>query len=261
MKNLVLTTLICGGLAQLGGCIIVSDDDGGNPPPPPDAMPPPPPDAPPPEPGVFFVSWTLLGGDAQESVQCPPDTDIIITADRDPEVDGDEEIYLYDCVAGEGAADTLDVGVYDLSLELVDADGILVAQSDILEAQTLSLGVDVEIAFTFSVDHGRFALKWLITENGVETTCDDIGADDVELALTVAGTTFAEEFPFPCADGFGVTDPLPIEFDYVGSVSLLDTAVDPPDPLATAPAENLSLDYGNHFKELPEIEFNAPPAR
>ena len=97
MKKLVLATLLCGSVAQLGGCIIVGDDDGGDPPPPP------PPDAnepqpdanlPPPGPGEFLVTWTLLGGepvnDVQSEVTCRPDApDIRITADPDPDVPDD----------------------------------------------------------------------------------------------------------------------------------------------------------------------------
>jgi hypothetical protein len=265
MKNLVLTTLLCGSVAQLGGCIIVGDDDGDPPPTPPDANEPPP-DAeppPPPGPGAFLVTWTLLGGDVVEGVQaevtCPPDApDIRITADPDPAVDGDEDIYLYECGLGGGPADKLPPGTYDVWVELLDADGTLVAQSDIEEGLVLDFDDALPLDFEFSVDAGKFAFTWTITDGGAPSTCEAIGAEDVGLLLTVAGTTFADDFLFSCEAGQGVTDPLPIADAYVGDIDLLDNSTSPPTVLGSADAANMTLDYGNHFNDLGNFVFAVP---
>lgn len=265
MKNFVLTTLLFGSVAQLGGCIIVGDDEGGDPPPPPppDANEPPP-DAnePPPSPGAFLVTWTLLGGEVvdgvQEEVTCPPNgIDIQITADPDPGIEDDEDVYLYDCPVGEGVADELPFGTYDLWIELFDAEGNLVAQSDIEEGLVLDVE-DVPLDFEFSVDAGKFAFTWTITDGGAPTTCEDVGAEDVDLLLTVAGTTFGDDFIFSCDAGQGVTDPLPIADEYVGQINLLDNSTTPPTVLGSADAANMTLDYGNHFNDLGNFEFAVP---
>jgi hypothetical protein len=255
MKNLVLASLICGVAAQLGtGCIIVGDDDNNNPPPPPppDAPPPPPPDAPPPGPGEFLVSWTLLAGEAQSSVPCPPNgVDIRITVDPDPNVASDEDVYVYNCTDGEGFADGLPAGIYDVRVELLDADQNLLAESDIERAVDLDFEERVALDFTFSVDLARFALTWTITDLGELSSCEGVGADDVSLLLTVAGTTEADDFVFSCVAGQGVSDPLKISDAYVGKVSLLDNG----EVIEDADAENLVLDWGNQIKDLGNFTF------
>lgn len=261
MKNLVLATLIGGSLAQLTGCIIVGDDDGNNPPPPP------PPDAgltpdaePPPGPGEFLVTWTLLGGEAQTEVTCPPNgVDIRITADPDPEVSGDEDIYLYDCAAGAGVADGLPPAIYDVWVELLDPDGVLVAQSDIEADLALDYDEQFPLDFQFSVDRGVFAITWDITDAGAPATCEDVGGDIVSLLLTVANSTEADDFIFSCEAGQGVSDPMPLT-DYVGVVSLLDDNGTPDDPgdddlLGDSIERNLSLTFGNEFQSLGSFTF------
>jgi hypothetical protein len=269
MKKLVLATLLCGSVAQLGGCIIVGDDDGDNPPPPPppDAMEEPQPDASPePIPSAIVVSWTLLGGEpvdgAQSEVTCPPDgVDIAITADPDPAVADDEDIFLYDCVDGETMPEELPPGTYDLWIELLDAGGGLIAQSDIKEGVVLGVEELLELDFEFSVDRGKFALTWTILESGVESTCANVGADDVSLLLTIANTTEGDDFVFSCEAGEGVTDPMPLT-EYVGIVTLLDSGLDPDDPAdddvlgESEPRPNLTLDFGNDFEDLGNFTFD-----
>ena len=260
MKNLVLATLLCSGMAQLGtGCLIVGDDDNNNPPPPPppdameapDAEPPPPPET-----GDIQVTWTLLAGDAQEAVPCPPyGVDIVVIADPDPEVSGDEAPFMFDCVAGEGLAVELDPAIYDVWVELLDADGNLIAQSDIQEEVPLNPNQQVDLEFIFSLDRGRFAFTWTIIDGGQPATCQDVGAEEVGLLLTVAGTTFADDYLFSCEAGEGVTDPLPIADEYVGDIDLLDNSTSPPTVLGSADAANMTLDYGNHFNDLGNFQF------
>jgi hypothetical protein len=259
MKNLVLTSLFIGGLVQLAtGCVIVGDDSPDNPPPPPpppDAMPPPPP----PGPGAFDVAWTLLGGEAQAEVTCPPDVagvDVIV--DPDPGVDGDEIATTFDCSAGGGLVE-FDSGTYDLWVELFDANGDLVAQSDIVLDVALGADQTVPLDFSFSVDRGQFDLSWTITENGQPSTCDAVQADDVSLLLTIADSTEAFDFLFTCADGKATTDPLPL-LDYVGIATLLDSGADPNDPaddivLGDSLPRNVSLLYGNEYADLGNFEF------
>lgn len=263
MKNLVLATLIGSGLAQLTGCIIVGDDDGNNPPPPP------PPDAglpdaePPPGPGEFLVTWTLLGGEAQTEVTCPPNgVDIRITADPDPEVDGDEDVYLYDCPVGEGRADGLPPGIYDVWVELLDENENLVAVSDIEAELALDYEEQIPLNFEFSVDRGVFAITWDIEEGGAPATCEQVGGDIVSLLLTVANSTEADDFIFSCDAGQGVSDPLPLT-DYVGVISLLDDGGTPTDPaddelLGDSIERNVSLEYGNQFNSLGIFSFVFP---
>lgn len=254
MKNLVLTSLVCGVVAQLGtACVIVADDDNNNPPPPPDAAPPPPPDAAPPGPGEFEVTWTLLAGEAQSAVPCPPAViDIRITADPNPDVANDEDIYLYDCTDEVGYADGLPPGIYDVWVDLLDEDGNLLAQSDIEAGVDLDFDERILLDFRFSYDRARFALTWTIFDNDVASTCEGVGGEDVSLLLTVAGTTEADDFIFSCVAGQGVSNPLAIADDYVGKVSLLDgdnLVIDDAD------AENLTLEWGNQIKDLGNFVF------
>lgn len=277
MKNLVLVTLICGGVAQLGtGCIIVGDDDGNNPPPPPPDANEPPPDAePPPGPGEFLVAWTLLGGDPVDGVQgevtCPPNgVDIKITADPDPGVADDEDIYLYDCAVGAGPADGLPPGTYDIWIELLDADGTLVAQSDIELGVVLDFDEQIPLDFAFSVDSGTFGIAWIVLANGAPSTCEDIGANGMSLLLTVADNQeLSDDFIFDCSAGKGESDPLPLFVDsvavsYVASLSLIDVGADPIDPgddtvfKVLEPVTDLKLDYGNDYVDLGTVTFDVP---
>ena len=270
MKKLVFATLLCGSVAQLGGCIIVGDDSGDNPPPPP------PPDAndtqpdaslPPPGPGAFLVTWTLLGGepvdDVQSEVSCRPDTpDIRITADPDPNVPDDEDIYLYDCSLGGGPADELPAGTYDVWVDLLDADGNMIAQSDAKLGVPLDFDEEVELDFVFSIDRGTFGVAWEILENGAPSSCDAVGATDVSLLLTVADNQeLSDDYLLDCADGKGESGPLPL-FDYVASLALVDVGPDPQDPSddivfdQLEPITNLTLEYGNDFVDLGTVTFD-----
>lgn len=259
MKKLVLATLLCGSVAQLGGCIIVGDDDGGDPTPPtpPDAMERP--DAEPePIPSAIVVSWTLLGGvpdneGVQSEVSCPPDSDVVITADPDPAVEGGEFTFMDDCAAGESVPLELAPDVYDVWIDLVAPDGTIIAQSDIEEGVVLDPETLVELPFEFSADRGRLGLTWTILEDGVESTCANVGAADVSLLLTIAGTSEGDDFLFSCEAGQGVTDPLLLE-EYVGVVYLLDAneAV----LGESEPRPNIFLEYGNHFVDLGNFTFD-----
>jgi hypothetical protein len=265
MKNFVLTALLCGSVAQLGGCIIVGDDGGSDPPPPPppDANEPPP-DAnePPPGPGEFLVTWILLGGEVvggvQGEVTCPPNgVDIRITADP-LDTTGPDEVFLYLCTDGTAPADELEPGAYDVWVDLLDADENLIAQSDIQAGLVVDFDEVIPLDIEFSVDAGKFIFTWTITDDGVPTTCDDAGAEEVGLLLTVAGTTFADDYLFPCEADQGVTRPLPIADAYVGDIDLLDNSTVPPRVLGSADAANMTLDYGNHLNDLGNFEFVLP---
>jgi hypothetical protein len=268
MKKLVLATLLCGSVAQLGGCIIVGDDDGDDPPPPPppDANDPQPDANTEPPPAQLVVSWTLLGGEPVDGVQgevtCPPNgVDIFVTADPDPAVADDETIFQYDCVDGVTVVEKLFPGTYDVWLELLDADGTLVAQSDIQEGVVLAPDELTELTFDFSVDRGKFALTWTILEAGAPSNCANVGADDVSLLLTIADTAEGDDFIFSCDAGQGVSDPLPLE-EYVIVVTLLDSGLDPTDPAddevlgASEPRPNEILKLGNDFVDLGNFTFD-----
>lgn len=250
MKNLVLGTLLSGVVAQLGtGCIIVSDDGGsGNPPLP--------------EPGAFSVTWTLLGGNAQGEVTCPPNgVEMRIIADSNGEAAGGQDIYRYDCVDYEGLADMLEPGVYDVWVELLDDNENLVALSDIQTGLTLDYDEVVPLDFEFSVDRGVFGLTWTVLDAGAPAgSCADVGANSVTLLVTLAGTTEGDDFYLDCDAGQGTSGPLPLG-DYVGLANLVDVGPDPQDPrddivLGASQARNVSLDYGNHFNDLGNFTFD-----
>lgn len=273
MKKLVFATLLCGSVAQLGGCIIVGDDSGDDPPPPP------PPDANdtqpdanlPPGPGEFLVTWTLLGGepvnDVQSEVTCRPDTpDIRITADPDPNVPDDEDIYLYDCALGQELADGLPAGTYDVWVDLLDADGNLVAQSDAALGVPLDFEEQVPLDFVFSIDHGTFGVSWEILDNaGDPISCDEVGATDVSLLLTVADNQEqSDDYLLDCVDGKGESGPLPL-LDYVASLALVDIRGTPDDAgddivfdSIDEPIIDLTLEYGNDFVDLGTVTFTVP---
>lgn len=265
MKKLLLATLLCGSVAQLGGCIIVGDDGNDDPPPPP----PPPPDAMvEPIPSALVVSWTLLGGEpdadgVQSEVTCPPNAvDVVVWADPDPAVTGDESMFPYDCVAGETMVEEVDPAVYDVWIEVLDAGGVLVAQSNIQEGVIVDAEELVELTFEFSVDRGRFALTWTILENGVPSTCENVGATDVSLLVTVADNMEqSDDFLLDCAAGQGVSDPLLLE-EYVALAYLINTGLDPDDPAdddilgESLPRTDLILEYGNDFVDLGNFTFD-----
>lgn len=247
MKKLVLATLLCGGVAQaLTGCIIVSDD-GSDPDPPrprPDASLPPPP-----EPGEFLVSWYLVAGDDEEPATCPPGASYVnVYADPDPGVANDHFTYQYDCIDGEGLAYELDAGVYDVWVELYDANDNLVAVSDLEAEEALALDQQVPLDFTFSVNRARFGLSWQIEyPDGELTSCEDAGGETVSVLSTLAddsGTGF--DMLFNCRDFDGVTDPMPLG-PYVVVTYLLDAVED---VLGESLDRNESLDYGNQIKDL-----------
>jgi hypothetical protein len=250
MKNLVLGTLLSGVVAQLGtGCIIVGDDGGD-------------PNPPGPGPGAFLVTWTLLGGSAQGEVTCPPNgVEMRIVTDSNGEAAGGQTFFRYDCVDGAGDADPLDPGVYDVWVELLDEGENLVAQSDIQTGLTLDYDEAVPLDFEFSVDRGVFGLTWTVLDNGAPAAaCADVGATDVTLLVTLAGTAEGDDFYLDCDAGQGTSGPLPLG-DYVGIVNLVDIGPDPDDAgddivLGDSQPRNISLDYGNHFNDLGNFTFD-----
>lgn len=251
MKNLVIAALLCTGLVQLGtGCVIVGDD-GDDPPPPP-----PPPDS------AFSVAWTLLGDltpddteDPLEEIECESPTDLIqIVSDPDPNFDGDETIDKYDCIDGVRETGPLPPGIYDVWVELRTEDGSeLLAISDVEPGVALGEGEVVELNFTFPVDYGTFSLRWDVQENGAPSDCETVDSAGVSVVSTLVGdaNTFFDDI-FDCDSFAGESNPIPLG-RYTLSTALLDANED---PLLTAEAREISLDFGNETEDLGTIVFD-----
>jgi hypothetical protein len=255
MKNLVIAALLCTGLVQLGtGCVIVGDDG--------EDPPPPPPPPPPPGDSGFSVAWILLGDltpddteDPLVEIECESPTDLIqVVSDPDPNFDGDEIVDRYDCIDGVGETAALDPGVYDVWVELRTQDGSqLLAQSDVEPAVALGEEEVVELDFTFPVDYGTFSLRWDVQDNGAPSDCEAVDSAGVSVVSTLVGEeqTFFDDI-FDCDSFAGESNPIPLG-RYTLSTALLDANED---PLLTAEAEEISLDFGNQNVDIGTIVFD-----
>lgn len=223
MKKLVMTALMCAGLAHLAtGCVITTDDDPA---------------------GYITVSWSLVSGDANTPVDCPAGASTIAVISEDSF--GEQFTDLFDCFNGVGSTADLFEDRYFVWVELQDDTG------DVLWAQSLGAEVDVvagfesTVGFEFSIDRGAFDVAWDVYAGPDQINCEDVGAVSFALDSTDSlQELYVDEFA--CVDYAGTTAVMPLD-DWISSPSILDAG-----DLAVATGDTIesSLLYGNQYEDL-----------
>jgi hypothetical protein len=140
-------------------------------------------------------------------------------------------------------------GMYDVAINLVDANGNALNEPFALPVamygdQLTDLG-NLEFAF----DSGRFAASWVITINGADATCEDVGATIFQITSRLGGQEYVDTFE--CGRMAALTEDLPPGSLVVG-IALLD---EDGATLNAAPfVQEVTLGAGE-TKNLGEFEF------
>lgn len=236
MKKLVLTALLCAGLAQLAtGCLIVSDD--GDPPPPP-----------PPDTGAIDVGWTLLAGDNNDVVDCPVGISLTVVSE---DSFGDQFLDPMDCLVGSGLTGELVPDNYLVWVEMRDEVGDLYAASTPAFVDVVA-GADSVIDFEFSLDRGAFDVTWDVQDGGVQINCADFdGATLFSLDYTYENGDFFGPDEFDCAL-FEATTPGLALGGWSVSPSLID---DTQLAIAVGQSVDTGILYGNEYVDLGHVIF------
>jgi hypothetical protein len=237
MKKLVLVALAVGGLA-ITGC---STEEG----------------------GYFDVSWGLTDSTGAAAT-CGEAVTAKVTATG---ASSGTFVDLFDCSAGGGTTALLPLDDYIVTVELLDVNNGVVADtlSDFagLNESFASHGpataaddgafldLDGEVVlldFDLAIDGGYFGLSWAIEDGGVASDCTSVGSGGVEIASTFSGTTDAVTDIFNCTDANNISDVLPIG-QYEVSISLLDQST-PPLALDVIDSTTENITYGNELVDL-----------
>lgn len=203
------------------------------------------------------ITWNLVAGDANAPSACPPGavTAAVVAepvSDGDNTFgDGDEIEDLFDCIDGAGETAPLPSGHYEVWVDILDRDNLLVAQSGLQEV-VLGVGEKRGLVYEISVDRGSFGLTWAISDGVRTASCGEVNAGEVRVASTLvgAGGTTYDDF-FSCTDSQAITPGLPLG-EYQVGVTLVDGArASLHEPLVI----ETSLEFGNAFVDLGSIEF------
>ena len=227
MKNLVMTALLCAGIAPLAtGCIITSDPD------------------PDPVVGGMEVTWSLVSGDLNEPAACPDGATTIALYSIDSL--NEEWTDLFDCAAGGGVTGDLPPDLYYSWVELQDSTGaVLYAQSLGADVE-VAAGFDTPITFEFSIDRGAFDVAWEVYDGVDLSSCENVGATAFSLDYTDSIGEFFGPDLFACADYAGTTPVMRLDA-WTVSPSIIDASEL---ALAVGASIDTALEYGNHYLDL-----------
>jgi hypothetical protein len=248
MKPSILLPLVivCAWLTP--GCFIVTDDDRT------DGL----------LRGEMNISWTLLGGfpTATEFVCTPGQTIAVIQKSTD----GLELIEsCFDCEDGRAIVPPVPRNVYDVKLQYSNLSHLsdcvelgppeLIGESDTVRVDLVDSGATED--FQIDIDGGRFAIAWSFGGGQpLEDGCNGYTAMRFEAETRDLGDNEVLVSEFPCIDGFGETDRLPL-----ATYSLLmDLRDEFGTPVSGAPIirDNLGLQFGGHSR-LVEVTFPLAP--
>jgi hypothetical protein len=205
----------------------------------------------------LVVTWNLVAGDSNAPSACPPGA-VTAAVVAEPVSDGDntfgdgDEIQdVFYCIDGAGETAPLPSGHYEVWVDILDRDNLLVAQSGLQEV-VLGVGEKRGLVYEISVDRGSFGLTWAISDGVRTASCGEVNAGEVQVASTLVGpggTTY-DDF-FSCTAGQALTPGLPLG-DYQVGVTLVDGVRA---PLNQPLVIEASLDFGNAFVDLGSVEF------
>ena len=218
--------------------------------------------------GNFDVVWKVAGFDDDFGDGCLELGAVIVEVVSERVSDGTIIRDIFDCDAGAGITALLPLDDYDVWVNAydgeLDADGQLVASSQLQEVDLYRPRPPVEIPDEFGFLNGQFRATWRLTEDSVDEdplTCAQVGADEVFIVSTLAnsgGTFFDDDFACPAGDTQGdvITASLPLG-DYEIDIAVLD---DQGVPLNEAPViKNNSIDSHAALVDLGIFEFFFPP--
>lgn len=244
MKQLVLSMPFCLLLAQMSAACVIeeSESEGSG-------------SSPAPRVTSLQVAWDLVVGDLNATAACPEaaaSVQIVVEPlgdGSDAFGDGDELDVGFSCADTAGVIEGVSPGPHLVWVDIIDAEGALLAQSGTREVQ-VTAGARAELAYTISLDRGQLGLAWTITDGDATISCEDAGAATIWVVSTHEDTGEELYDSFPCADGQGGTRGLPIG-SYRGEILLLDQrniAIGPPYVFQGV------IEFGNDYHDLGTVE-------
>lgn len=183
------------------------------------------------ETGAVSASWSItVGGDAATCQEIGADTVEIVSRRL-----GSGTVYhdFYNCVDGSGVTADVRTGRYEITLRLFDLDGHQLNDDFPVQIEVFSDEITNAGSFEFAFDDdgggggpivgkGKLKADWVVTVNGEETSCEDVGAATFEIiANENTSSGFQRTFSFPCSAFTGTSEEVPAG-TYVVSVRLLD---------------------------------------
>ena len=238
MKQLLLP--FCLLLAQMGTACVIEESEGSG-----GAS------APPRLDNSLYVAWDLVAGDLNASAACP-EAAASVQIVAEPLAAGSDGEWLdigFACGDTGGVIENMAAGPYLIWVDIIDAEGALLAQSGTQEILVTS-GSRAELSYTISLDQGQIGLAWTITDGGGTITCEDAGAVTIWVVSIHEDTGEELYDSLPCEDGQGSTRGLPIG-SYQGEVFLLDEgnrSLGPPHVFQG------TIEFGSDYYDLGTVE-------
>lgn len=183
----------------------------------------------------FRVGWNLIEGDWDDTMCETHRLDAVVIKTYETTSGAESEDWV-SCVDGAGETDTLEVGEYEIWLEIWDVDESLRLASPTVTHE-LPAGELIDLGtHDLFVDKGFFYASWhVINGNGDSIPCNDVGATEVWIDI---GDGTVERFP--CDDGYAETD-----FFALGQYSVVLTLRDGSGgQIGDMKRSDTSLDYG-----------------
>jgi hypothetical protein len=207
-----------GALALLGtGCIVddhghSSGGGGYHPPPPPVVVS---------DGARLALQWDLAYIDGK-AADCQSADTPTVTVRLDPAPTGTPFAVSFPCEGGAGLATGIEPGVYELSIDLVDAHGRAVASLTHPPVQ-LFLDTTTRLDEPALLPVQTWDLTWTIGQRGPRSlSCDDVNAASVQFTAQLAGGA-PESYLLPCND-YGALTTAIAPGDYQVRMLLLDHA-------------------------------------
>jgi len=120
---------------------------------------------------------------------------------------------LFDCSAKTGTTGLLD-GIFQVWVQIENHSGSSVyasSEAEVIDTADGDQSITLPPLFT---DAGYFDLSWHLLRNGARVHCADAGigsAGRISTSAVVSGTSTLIIDKFTCTDGFGISDPLPVD--------------------------------------------------
>ena len=259
MIRFAISALCIGAVGLASGCFIVVDDDDDG--------------------GDLLLSWTT-------DPDCPPgaNTAELVAA---PSSGSRPFTDLFNCTDGIGEIADLPPGIYDVFINITDDSRNTVFATSFAERDVEVFDGDVLTIPRFDIltEDAFFEFAWLLTDSGIEISCDEVPRNDVactsdgqcaDLGLTcdtvagicrgapsginvianLMGSTDLNTTTFDCEDGSGRTDAFPLGTYTAIEFSVVDPASGGGEEsfLTTDPIDS-ALTIGNAIADLGTIEF------
>jgi hypothetical protein len=177
--------------------------------------------------GDLHASWSVTQGTAASSCEAVGGDTVEIVASNAHGTRVYQE--FFDCIDLDAILFDMRPGTYDVTVTLFDAGGVAMGEHTVpVKVRSDEVVEAGNFEFNFPAaepaGEGRFAASWVVTVNGQDATCEDVGATIVEI-VSEGPQGAAQQYidRYDCTAMGATTDPLPTG-TYVVSVRLLDEA-------------------------------------